>query len=1014
MLDTKNIPVKYRPIPFWSWNDKLNCDVLRNQIRQMHQQGIGGFFMHARGGLQTIYMSKEWMDCIYACLDEAGKLGMEGWLYDENGWPSGFGGGVVNALGENYQQKYLRYETGFISELKTQNTIAYYKEDGSYIGKEIPNHYNEKLIRCYYEINPYYVDNLDSKVVKKFIESTYEFYYQNIPDNLLKHLKGIFTDEPQLSRNGFVWSFILDEEYLKAYNEDLLKVLPQLFIGGKNCQSIRIKYWKLITKLFQQNFMKQVYDFCEEHNWKITGHHVLEETCYWQTTANGAIMPHYRYYHIPGMDLLCRNHAKTHAMVQLASTCMQFDKKQILTESFALTGWNFNFSGMEWLYNNQMAHGVNLLCQHLQGYSLRGARKRDYPCGNFVHQPWWNEYHYVNNSFARTGMFLANGKDETQVLVIHPQSSAWAIYDEKLGPEDINYYSDNLEKLTEELEAYQISCHYADELNVEDAGSIKDNNFIIGFCQYNVVIIPPVTNLSSKITQLLKEYTKNGGTIFRLLNTKSPDTLTIDGIIANQEDTNWFKSIPYYSSIESVAKQTKNVCKVNLTILEKDVPARNIVSTSRTFTKNKKIEKFYFITNKLYNQPNKVTVKVPATAQCIEVIDKYNGNILKIKDVKVIDNFFTFNYTFAPGESLQLYVSDSFHGKEDDFFDTTDYSNTQAVKKLDNNFVIKDIGQGNILTLDRCRYRVDNGPWIYDDTIVIHHRLLKLEKDCLLEMEYDFTIGQDFDLSTPLTLVTETPEAFSYKLNGKEFSNQAIGTLFDQAFMKLVLPQNLKRGINTLYMKTNYHQDDEVYKSLKKAKKFETEYNKLVFNSEVESSYLLGNFSVTNDGIVENLFKGAKRYHGNFVLGNKLTQQTIDAANLTSNGLLFFSGKVNLTKEFNLTKDEVKAISKLRFTPKGANSFLIKLNGKEAGFLFSGHYIVDVKDLLKTGLNTLEIEVTTSLRNTLGPHHLECGESYSVGTLSFNKEPNVLDWPNNPYNENYCNIEYGLDNIEFL
>ena len=99
---------------------------------------------------------------------------------------------------------------------------------------------------------------------------------------------------------------------------------------------------------------------------------------------------------------------------------------------------------------------------------------------------------------------------------------------------------------------------------------------------------------------------------------------------------------------------------------------------------------------------------------------------------------------------------------------------------------------------------------------------------------------------------------------------------------------------------------------------------------------------------------------------------------------------------------------------KDMDSFLIKLNGKEAGFLFSGHYIVNVKDLLKTGLNTLEIEVTTSLRNTLGPHHLECGESYSVGTLSFNKEPNVLDWPNNPYNENYCNVEYGLDDIEFL
>jgi hypothetical protein len=215
-------------------------------------------------------------------------------------------------------------------------------------------------------------------------------------------------------------------------------------------------------------------------------------------------------------------------------------------------------------------------------------------------------------------------------------------------------------------------------------------------------------------------------------------------------------------------------------------------------------------------------------------------------------------------------------------------------------------------------------------------------------------------------------------------------------------------------MKTNYHQNDEVYSSLRKAKEFETEYNKLVFNSEVESSYLVGDFKVKNDGIIEDLFKGAQRYCGNFSLGCKLTNQTIDASNLTSNGLLFYSGKVKLIKEFNLTKEEVDAISMLRFTPKGANSYAIKINNIDAGFLFSGHYLLKVKDLFKVGVNTLEIEITTSLRNTLGPHHLECGESYSVGTLSFNKEPNVLGWKNSPYNENYCNVIVGLDNIELI
>ena len=47
-----DISPNYRPIPFWSWNDQLDAEELRRQIGWMHANGIGGFFMHARGGLK--------------------------------------------------------------------------------------------------------------------------------------------------------------------------------------------------------------------------------------------------------------------------------------------------------------------------------------------------------------------------------------------------------------------------------------------------------------------------------------------------------------------------------------------------------------------------------------------------------------------------------------------------------------------------------------------------------------------------------------------------------------------------------------------------------------------------------------------------------------------------------------------------------------------------------------------------------------------------------------------------
>ena len=107
-------PKKYRPIPFWSWNENLHTDETAWQIEQMEQAGIGGYFMHARGGLQTEYMGEEWMDNIKCGIHEGEKRGMGAWGYDENGWPSGFGGGIVNGLGIKYQQKYLLFSRNYV------------------------------------------------------------------------------------------------------------------------------------------------------------------------------------------------------------------------------------------------------------------------------------------------------------------------------------------------------------------------------------------------------------------------------------------------------------------------------------------------------------------------------------------------------------------------------------------------------------------------------------------------------------------------------------------------------------------------------------------------------------------------------------------------------------------------------------------------------------------------------------------------------------------------------------
>ena len=130
---------EYRSIPFWSWNDKLNPEVLKKQIQWMDGNGIGGFFMHARSGLQTEYMSDEWMECVEVCAREAEKRNMKAWLYDENGWPSGFAGRKLLEKEENRDQFVMHQVGAFdaqatVSYLLTENELIRVR-DGSEKGE---------------------------------------------------------------------------------------------------------------------------------------------------------------------------------------------------------------------------------------------------------------------------------------------------------------------------------------------------------------------------------------------------------------------------------------------------------------------------------------------------------------------------------------------------------------------------------------------------------------------------------------------------------------------------------------------------------------------------------------------------------------------------------------------------------------------------------------------------------------------------------------------------------------
>ena len=101
----------------------VQLEELLRQIHWMHDMGIGGFFMHARGGLQTPYMEDEWFENVTASVEMAEELGMNAWAYDENGWPSGFAGGK---LLEEYLSYGREYYAAHLIYIKNYGDITMY------------------------------------------------------------------------------------------------------------------------------------------------------------------------------------------------------------------------------------------------------------------------------------------------------------------------------------------------------------------------------------------------------------------------------------------------------------------------------------------------------------------------------------------------------------------------------------------------------------------------------------------------------------------------------------------------------------------------------------------------------------------------------------------------------------------------------------------------------------------------------------------------------------------------
>ena len=343
-----------------------NTDLLLEAYRDF---GYGGIVTNVPYGVSCCGRSRrdvkgftenpENLEKFQVILDKLKENDLSYWIYDEAGYPSGQGGGLVleghpelSAKGL-YMERRITYDeprtVKFRIDDETNRIVWAAKcpldvdrqlhETPAIYEKMSPVSFQEDSLIC--ELNPFEVlfifcekeahygsqgthntcsfrkniNIMDKRAVRRFIDCCFEPIAAACPE-AYPNADNVFTDEPGLfhryvrsyetwSRALIPWVENFFEEYEAKYGEDLRIFLPLMFENDcARAYATRIKFYALVGDLVAEAYSGQLAAWCEAHGTGFSGHYMAEEGLYGQVCNYGDYVKVLSKATYPGLDVL--------------------------------------------------------------------------------------------------------------------------------------------------------------------------------------------------------------------------------------------------------------------------------------------------------------------------------------------------------------------------------------------------------------------------------------------------------------------------------------------------------------------------------------------------------------------------------------------------------------------------------------------------------------------------------------------------------------------------------------
>ena len=564
-------PAAFRGVPFWAWNCRVTEGRIADQVAKFQRMGMGGAMVHPRTGMDTEYLSDEYMRLVAYAEKELRARGMNCWLYDEERFPSGCAGGIVTrdvrfrarqlVLTRDEQSGYCSDKAEFDRLVQTGEKPKGYAlcsyeiklENGflsSYTRSQEGGNWH-----AYLELWPEspwfngesYVDVFSPEAVDEFIRVTHERYYGFLKDHIGDTVPAIFTDEPHMKgkhcmaipdagRATLVWTEEINASFRGKWGKEILDILPELVWEKREGTSVwRYRYHEHVTECFASAYGDRIGAWCQRHGIAYTGHFMSERTLFSQTLALGETMRQYRSQQLPGVDILAGQLEIT-TVKQAESVRRQMGREGLVCEMYGVLEWDVTFRQHKLQGDWLAALGVTTRVHHLAFMSMGGEAKRDWPAAIGWQSPWWKEYDGLETYFARVNSLLTRGTPVTHVAVMHPIESFWLLFgtnSQTLSRRE--QMDEQFETLAQWLLYGGIDFDYLSESMLPSLCPKAGAPLKVGACTYDAVIVPPILTIRKSTLERLEAYVREGGQLICL----SDAPRLVDGISSGAAESLW-------------------------------------------------------------------------------------------------------------------------------------------------------------------------------------------------------------------------------------------------------------------------------------------------------------------------------------------------------------------------------------------------------------------------------------------------------------------------------------------